>query len=254
MARFPFLDSPLPLAFAHRGADTAAENSMAAFESVVRLGYRYLETDARATADGVLLAFHDATLDRVTDRRGRVAELRYAEVARARIAGAEPIPLLADVLDAWPHARLNIDVKAAPAVGPLIDLLRRSGAIDRVCVGSFSDARLAVVRGALGPRLCTSLGPREAVQLRVASYRPGSNGARPPVAGCAQVPARVGRVRLTDSRLVGAAHRAGLQVHVWTVNEPTEMNRLLDLGVDGIMTDRAEVLRSVLRARGLWHG
>ena len=254
MARFPFLDAPLPLAFAHRGADTAAENSMAAFDSVVRLGYRYLETDARATADGVLLAFHDATLDRVTDRRGRIAELPYAQVAKARIAGTEPIPLLADLLDAWPDVRLNIDVKAASAIGPLIDLLRRSGAIDRVCVGSFSGARLAAVRAALGPRLCTSLGPREAVRLRLASYRAGSNGARPPVAGCAQLPARLGRVRLTDARLVEAAHRQRLQVHVWTVNQEKEMNRLLDLGVDGIMTDDGALLREVLRSRRLWHG
>jgi glycerophosphoryl diester phosphodiesterase len=254
MARYPFLDAPLPIAFAHRGADTAAENSMAAFDSVIRLGYRYLETDARATADGVLLAFHDATLDRVTDRRGRIAEMPYAEVAKARIGGTEPIPLLTDVLHSWPDARLNIDVKAAPAVGPLIDLIRSSGVIDRVCVGSFSDARLAAVRRALGPRLCTSLGPREAIRLRMASYRPGTDGVRPPVAGCAQVPSRVGRVWLTDARLVQAAHRHGLQVHVWTVNDEAEMNRLLDIGVDGIMTDRADLLRAVLLARGQWHG
>src|SRR5436305_1286455 len=219
MARYPFLDAPLPIAFAHRGADIAAENSMAAFASVIRLGYRYLETDARATADGVLLAFHDATLDRVTDRRGRIAELPYAEVARARIGGTEPIPLLADVLDAWPEVRLNIDVKAAPAVRPLIDLLRRPGALDRVCVGSFSDARLAAVRTALGPGLCTSLGPREAIRLRMASYRPAADGSRPPVTGCAQVPARVGRLWLTDARLVDTAHRLGLQVHVWAADD-----------------------------------
>ena len=277
MARFPFLDAPLPLAIAHRGSDTAVENSMAAFASVIALGYRYVETDVRATADGVLLAFHDATLGRVTDRTGRIAELPYADVARARIAGTEPIPLLADVLDAWPDIRFNIDVKAAPAVDPLIDLLRRSRAIDRVCVGSFSDVRLGAVRRALGPRLCTSLGPREAVRLWLTSYRPNHRGADrsgdgdrdrdrdgighrdgigdpATVAGCAQVPSRIGRVRLTDARLVDAAHRRGLQVHVWTVNEEAEMNRVLDVGVDGIMTDRADLLRSVLLARGQWHG
>jgi glycerophosphoryl diester phosphodiesterase len=252
MARYPFLDAPLPLAIAHRGADTAAENSMAAFESVVALGYRYLETDVRATADGVLLAFHDATLDRVTDRAGRIAELPYEQVARARIGGTEPIPLLADVLDAWPDVRLNVDVKAAPAVGPLIEVLRRTKAVDRVCVGSFSDVRLGAVRKALGPDLCTALGPREAIRLRLSSYRAG-NGIHPQVAGCAQVPARIGRLRVTDRRLVEAAHRRGLQVHVWTVNEEIEMNRLLDLGVDGIMTDHAALLRTVLQARGQWH-
>jgi glycerophosphoryl diester phosphodiesterase len=246
MPRYAFLDAPLPLAFAHRGADAAAENSMAAFAAVVDLGYRYLETDVRATSDGVLLAFHDATLDRVTDRTGRIADLPYAEVARARIGGTEPIPLLADVLQAWPDTRFNLDVKAEGAIRPLIELIGRTGALDRVCIGSFSDTRLAAVRAGLGPRLCTSLGPREAVRLRFGRYT-GS-------AGCAQVPARLGRVPITDSRLVAAAHRRGLQVHVWTVNDEQEMTRLLDLGVDGIMTDRADLLRQVLTARGAWHG
>jgi glycerophosphoryl diester phosphodiesterase len=252
MPRYPFLDAPLPLAIAHRGASNAVENSMAAFASVIELGYRYVETDARATADGVLLAFHDATLDRVTDRSGRISALPYATVSRARIAGTEPIPVLSDALGAWPDVRFNIDVKEASAVRPLIELLRRDGVIDRVCVTSFSDARLAAVRDALGPRLCTSLGPREAIRLRLASYRDTDAGGSP-VAGCAQVPARLGRVPLADARLVAAAHRRDLQVHVWTVNTEAEMNRLLDLGVDGIMTDDAVLLRAVLEARGQWY-
>src|SRR5215470_1844137 len=133
MPQYPFLDAPLPLAIAHRGANSAAENSMAAFASVIELGYRYVETDARATADGVLLAFHDATLDRVTDRSGRISALPYATVSRARIAGTEPIPVLSDALGTWPDVRFNIDVKEASAVRPLIELLRRDGLIDRVC-------------------------------------------------------------------------------------------------------------------------
>jgi len=252
MPWFPFLDAPLPLAIAHRGANTVAENTMAAFASAVGLGYRYLETDARATADGVLLAFHDATLDRVTDRSGRISALPYAEVAKARIAGTEPIPLLAEVLDTWPDARFTLDVKEASVVRPMIDLLRRDGILERVCVGSFSDARLAAVRSALGPRLCTSLGPREVIRLRLASYRRGPAPLFPGV-GCVQVPVRLGLVRVTDARMVRAAHRQGMQVHVWTVNDEIEMNRLLDLGVDGIMTDRGDLLRTVLQARGQWH-
>ena len=260
MPRYPFLDAPLPLAIAHRGAGNAVENSMAAFASVIELGYRYVETDARATADGVLLAFHDATLDRVTDRSGRISALPYATVSRARIAGTEPIPVLSDALGTWPDVRFNIDVKEASAVRPLIELLRHDGVIDRVCVTSFSDARLAAVRSALGPRLCTSLGPREAIRLRLASYRVADAGGAQadtggsPAAGCAQVPARLGRMPLADARLVAAAHRRDLQVHVWTVNAEAEMNRLLDLGVDGIMTDDATLLRAVLEARGQWHG
>lgn len=247
-----FLDAPTPLAFAHRGfAFDGDENSMAAFQRAVGLGYRYLETDVRVTADGVALAFHDAALDRVTDRRGKVAQLPWEQVRKARIGGREPIPLLVEVLTAWPDVRINIDVKAENTIGPTIDAIRQAAAVDRVCVGAFSAARVATVRRVFGSRLCTALGPREALALRLsASLRRAPRSA---LGGqCAQVPARLGRLVLVDRAYVETAHRLGLQVHAWTVNRTDEMTRLLELGVDGMMTDRADVLRTVLRKRGQW--
>jgi glycerophosphoryl diester phosphodiesterase len=247
----PFLDAPTPLAFAHRGfAPDGCENSLAAFERAVRLGYVYLETDVRVTADGVALAFHDSSLDRVTDQRGKVADLPWATVRRARIGGLEPIPTLADLLAAWPHTRVNIDVKAEHCLGPTVEAIRHTASVDRVCVGAFSDARIAAVRRILGVRLCTSLGPRDAMALKFASLRRAPK--RPGLAQCAQVPARIGRWPFVDRRYVEAAHALGLQVHAWTVNDRTEMVRLLDLGVDGVMTDAADVLRDVLAERGQW--
>src|SRR5438105_1904082 len=133
---------------------------MRAFESAVALGYRFLETDAHLTADGVLVAFHDAVLDRVTDRCGRIADLAWSEVAEARVDG-EPIPLLEDLLVTFPDAHVNIDPKHDDAVEPLAALLTKLDAIDRVGIGSFSSARLARMRRLCGPRLCTSIGPRE---------------------------------------------------------------------------------------------
>ncbi|MFF2041929.1 glycerophosphodiester phosphodiesterase [Kitasatospora sp. NPDC058170] len=251
----PFLDQPGPLAFAHRGGDLGhPENSLAAFEAAVALGYRYLETDVHATLDGVLVAFHDSRLDRVTDRTGAVAELPWGTVSRARIGGTEPVPLLEDLLGTFPAARFNIDVKAAPAIGPLIEAVRRTNAWDRVCVGGFSDSRLAAVRAAAGPRLATSLGPREVARLRLRSLAgPLLRGRGAPFAGvCAQVPERHRGVRVVDRAFVRAAHRLGLQVHVWTVDDPTRIRALLDLGVDGIMADRIDVLRDVLGERGCW--
>ncbi|MFE0459323.1 glycerophosphodiester phosphodiesterase [Kitasatospora sp. NPDC058965] len=251
----PFLDHRGPLAFAHRGGDLGhPENSLAAFAAAVDLGYRYLETDVHATADGVLVAFHDTRLDRVTDRAGAVAELPWRTVREARIGGTEPIPLLTDLLDAFPTARFNIDVKAAPAVQPLVEAVRRTGAWDRVCVGGFSDTRLAAVRAAAGPRLATSLGPREVARLRLRSLAgPLLPGRRAGWAGvCAQVPERHRGVRVVDRAFVRAAHRLGLQVHVWTVDDPTRIGALLDLGVDGIMADRIDVLKDVLTERGCW--
>lgn len=251
--RFAFLDAPTPLAFAHRGgAAGCLENSMTAFARAVDLGYRYLETDVHATADGVALAFHDRALDRVTDGHGQVAALPYSVVRRARIGGRAPIPTIEELLGAWPHVRVNLDVKAMAAVGPLARAIRRCGALDRVCVASFSESRLARIRAALGPSVCTALGPRAVLALRLASYV--GHPRRAVTAPCAQVPVAVGPVPVVDPRFVVAAHRSGTQVHAWTIDDAAEMVRLLELGVDGIMTDDIDTLRDVLTARGAWTG
>ena len=252
-ARFAFLDGATPIAMAHRGgAIEHVENTMAAFEACVALGYRYLETDVRVTADGVLVAFHDATLERVTDRAGRIEHLPWAEVAAARIGGREPIVRLEDLLGAWPEVRFNLDIKAAGVLAPLVRTVRRMGVADRICLGSFSDARLAAARRLFGPSVCTSLGPRGVAALRLSSYSPRAAGLVRMQAGCAQVPLQLGGRALVDERFVAAAHDRGLQVHVWTVDDPAECTRMLDLGVDGIMTDRPAMLREVLEKRGEW--
>ncbi|QBI54189.1 glycerophosphodiester phosphodiesterase [Streptomonospora litoralis] len=258
-----YLDAPGPVALAHRGGwltdaagevDTALENTATAFQHAVDLGYRYLETDAHATADGAVLAFHDRTLDRATDRRGRIAELPYAEVARARVAGREPIPLLEDLLGSWPHVRLNIDIKGDEAVGPLVRVLRRTDAWDRVCVGSFDQRRLDRARRLFDRPVATSCGPREVALLRAASLAPPLRPLAPRVPVCAQIPLSHGRIPLVSRDVIATAHRLGMQVHVWTINDTAVMEHLLDAGVDGIVTDDVRGLRRVLRARGAWHG
>ena len=183
---WPFLDHPGPIPFAHRGGAGAwPENTMPAFEGAVGLGYRYVETDVHVTADGVLLAFHDDRLDRVTNGRGIISELPWRDVRLARVSGREPIPLLEDLLGTWPDLRVNIDPKHDGAVDSLVDVLRRTGSTERVCLGAFSDRRLGVLRRALGPDVCMSLGPRATVRLRAASF--GVPVGRLPGA-CAQVP------------------------------------------------------------------
>jgi glycerophosphoryl diester phosphodiesterase len=252
-AAYPFLDWPGPIPFAHRGgASEAPENTMPAFEHAVRLGYRYLETDVHVTADGELLAFHDDRLDRVTDAVGVIAELPWATVQQARVDGREPIPRFEELLAAFPDARVNVDPKHDAAVEPLAEVLRRAGAVERVCVGAFSDRRLDRLRSLVGDHLCTSMGPRQVARLIAASRRlPGVGGLRAP---CAQLPTHQGRMPLVTDRLIATAHRLGIQVHVWTIDDRAEMARLLDLGVDGIMTDRPQVLKDLLVERGEWHG
>ena len=253
--RYAFLDSPTPVAMAHRGgAIEHVENTMPAFEACLALGYRYLETDVQVTADGVLVAFHDPTLDRVTDRTGRVEQLPWREVRSALIGGREPVVGLEELLGSWPEVRFNLDVKAAGVLAPLVRTVRRLQAEDRICLGSFSDARLAAARRLFGPRVCTSLGPRGVAALRLSSYSPRAAGLVRIQAGCAQVPLQLGGRPLVDERFIATAHARGLQVHVWTVDDPAEAEELLDLGVDGVMTDRPAMLRGVLRARGQWTG
>jgi glycerophosphoryl diester phosphodiesterase len=196
------------------------------------------------------VAFHDDVLDRVTDRRGRIASLPWSEVREARIDG-QGIPLLEDLLGTWPEVRVNVDPKHDASVEPLVEVLDRTGAHDRVCVAAFSDRRLARVRQLTGGRVCTGTGPVEVARLRVAGFRVPCGRI---TAGCAQVPLRWQSVQVVDRRFLAAAHRRSLPVHVWTVDEPAEMERLLDLGVDGIMTDRPAVLKDVLQRRGQWVG
>lgn len=242
----PYLDWPGPIPFAHRGgASDVPENTMPAFEYAVGLGYRYVETDVQVTADGVLVAFHDNDLRRTCGRPGRISELPWSEVRTAMVDGRAPIPLLDDLLGEWPELRVNIDCKTDQAVDALVSALRRTNSLQRVALGAFSDARLRRLRKELGDGVCTSLGPGGVAGLKFGTLRHTA-------AMAAQVPVRQGPLTVTDERFVGRAHAMGLAVHVWTIDDPAEMHRLLDIGVDGIMTDRPEVLRTVFQERGLW--
>jgi glycerophosphoryl diester phosphodiesterase len=248
--RFAFLDHDGPLAFAHRGgALEAPENTAASFSHALSLGYRYLETDVRATSDGVVVVSHDPVLDRVSDRTGVVAELPWAEVARARLAGSETVPRLDELLERWPDARWNIDAKDDAVIEPLVEVVRRAGAVDRVCLTSFYDHRIDRLRADLGPALCTSMGRRSLTRLRFDTL---GRGRGTYAAGAAQIPVRFGVIPLVEPRFLAGARRAGVAVHVWTIDDEATMDHLLDLGVDGIMTDRPSVLRAVLRRRGQW--
>jgi glycerophosphoryl diester phosphodiesterase len=253
-----YLDEGGPvLAFAHRGGAyhpdlEGLENTAHAFRHAVALGYRYLETDVHATRDGVLLAFHDSVLDRVTDRAGRVAELTAAEVAEALVGGREQVPTLRSLLEEFPDARFNIDLKADAAVPLLADLVLTEGLTDRVLVGSFSPRRLARFRRLTAGRVATSAHPGEVAAFRLL---PSGRLARLLTRGrvaALQVPHRRGRLRVVTPGLVRRAHAAHTHVHVWTVDDPAEMEVLLDRGVDGLMTDRTDILKDVLVRRGAW--
>ncbi len=259
---YPYLDAILDqpgsvIAMAHRGGVLhpeipGTENTLHAFRHAAALGYRYLETDVHTTSDGVLLAFHDNVLDRVTDVRGFLAKLTAEEISKARIGGEHAVPTMAELLEELPDCRFNIDLKAAAAVSPLAQLLERTGAQDRVCVGSFSSRRLNAFRRETGGGVATSATPTEvALFITLPSGSAARRVTRQRV-NALQVPHRRGPFKVVTPRLVRWAHAAGAHVHVWTVDEPSEMEELLDMGVDGLITDRTDVLKDVLTRRGQW--
>lgn len=240
-------------ALAHRGFSLEGlENSMAAFQAAVDLGYTHLETDAHGTVDGVAVALHDASLDRTTDASGEVSELRWEQVRAARIGGVEPVPLLEDILGTWPEVRVNVDVKAESGIVPIADAIERTGAHDRVCVASFSATRREATVSRLSRPVATSAGTSEAARFFAGGMLGLGTLRSLRRVDSLQIPWKAwGRPVLT-ARHVRIAHAAGRSVHVWTVNEREEMETLIEMGVDGLVSDRADLLRDVLEERGLW--
>ncbi len=242
---------------AHRGgalnaANVGIENTLSAFRQAAGLGYVYLETDVHATRDGVLIAFHDDRLDRVTDGHGAIDELTYAEVLTARIRDHHHIPTMLELLEALPEARFNIDLKSDGAVGPLVDLIDATESWDRVLVGSFSWPRLRRFRRLSKGRVATSAAP-----LEVAAFRLLPSGwLADLVTGrqlqALQIPLKKRWLTLATPGFVRRAHAAGKQVHIWTIDDPVEMRMLLDRGVDGLISDQTDVLKDVLGERQLW--
>lgn len=232
----------------------APENTVEAFSHATRLGYRHLETDVHLTADGVLVAFHDSGLQRVAGLTGQISDHRWSELESVDLGSGAGIPTLDQLLEAFPSSHFNIDPKSDDTVGPLAQAIQRHGAVDRVGVGSFDDRRIRELQRIVGPRLCASPGPRRGMLLiaRIVAglgVSPSSNQGL----GCVQIPPQFRGLSVTP-KLVEGFHQLGLQVHVWTVNERDQMCLLLDMGVDGIITDDPSLLRDVLTERGTWCG
>ena len=251
---YPYFDNQGPLGLAHRGfSREGLENTMLAFRAAAALGCGYLETDVRTTRDGVLLAFHDATLDRVVGSGGPVGNLSYRQIQAARVGGTEPIPTFEQLLTELPGVCLNVDIKDAPGSAELARLVEKHQAHDRVLVTSFSDRRrLGALRRLSRPAASSAGAVFTALTVLFAPLGLAGVLARLGRYQCLQVPERQGPLRVVTPSFLRRCHRASLQVHVWTVNEPADMERLLEWGVDGLVSDRADLLAGILTERGAW--
>jgi glycerophosphoryl diester phosphodiesterase len=256
----PYLDAEYPLRFAHRGSRVLwPENTAEAFQGAIDLGYKYIETDVQMTRDGVAVVFHDATLERTTNGAGRVDRWDFADLQRLDAAWwfneADGYPLrgtgvrvrsLDEVFTNWPDVRFNLDLKSRNLEWPVADVIKRHHRENTTLVASVVDHRTAKFRRITRGAVAVSAG-RSATAAMLAASRVGATVRRRLAAY--QLPSDY-RSCPIDTKLVTAIHAAGAQLHVWTVNEAADMDRLLDLGADGIVTDRPDVLNQVMRKRG----
>jgi glycerophosphoryl diester phosphodiesterase len=239
---------PGPVAIAHRGGSLEAEeNTLEAFQYAVGLGFRDIETDVHATRDGVAVIHHDPTLERMTGDRRAIAEMDWAELARVRTHGGEAIPRVEEALGAFPDVRFIFELKAKGSAAALAPLVSRD--LERVAVGAFAPEHTGEARERLGEGLLWSPGRPGVLGLWLQGW--GLSLGRPAFR-VMHVPPVFRGIPVVTPRLVQAAARHGVAVQVWTVDEAAEMERLFDMGVHAVMTDRPSVLREVMRRRGAW--
>lgn len=238
------------LAFAHRGGNEfAPENSFRAFKSAVDIGYKYLETDVHLTKDGFLIAFHDDTLDRVTDKSGLIRDLTLSEVKKAKIAGTDEIPLLSELLNSFTDCFFNIDCKVDETVQPLINLINNKDFINRVCIGSFSQKRINFIRKSLGKEVKTSMGPAEVILSKFLSYTSLGYNFK---SSYTSIPIRRYGINLLEEKNIKYLKSNNQKVIAWTINDEDQMKMLINIGIDGIMTDNLTLLKKVLIEENLW--
>lgn len=249
--QLPYFEPARPRVFAHRGlALEAPENTLLAFAHALAAGVDHVETDVHASKDGIAVIAHDDDLSRVGGSGERVDALTVAELSRLDLGEGQHVPTLAEALDAFPDLRFNIDLKSEASIAPTVTAIRAARAEDRVLVTSFSEQRRRAALRMLPGVATSASGPRFALALAAAVAR-ATPGVRRALAGlhAVQIPERaLGLSTVTPAR-IRAFHAAGVEVHVWTINDPATMHRLLDRGVDGIVTDRADLALAVIAER-----
>ncbi len=246
----PFFKGHNFYGFVHRGGDEEkTENTLEAFQYSSDLGFVFMETDVQSTSDGKVVIFHDSDLKRVAGLNKRVSDFTFKEIKEVDLILGGKIPSLEETLSSFPNLRFNIDIKVDSAVEETIRIVKNHHALNRVCLAAFSTNRLNRIRHLTGSDLCSSMGQAEVVKLLLSSY--GFNFKASP-GFCAQVPVSQFGIPIVTKKFIQKVHDLNKLVHVWTIDETEEMNRLIDLGVDGLMTDKPTVLKEALVARNLF--
>tara|TARA_Y100001970_G_C14073442_1_gene770711 strand:- start:133 stop:879 length:747 start_codon:yes stop_codon:yes gene_type:complete len=238
------------MAFAHRGGtEFAPENTYEAFSSAVSIGYKYLETDVHPNADNKLMAFHDSSVDRVTNYKGKICNFTSSELKKIKVKEKFQIPFLEDLIESFSKSFFSIDMKSDQSVKPLIKLIKSMNAVDRVCFASFSQDRIDYVRDEFDNKCITSMGPREIIKTKISSIINFKHKIIPKISS---LPISRYRIKLLNKRHINFLKSLNIKVIAWTINDVEAINKLIDLGVDGIMTDNISVLKKILIKKNIW--
>ena len=245
----PFFEGYNFLGFVHRGgAEEATENTLEAFQHASDIGFVFMETDVQATLDGEVVIFHDSNLERVAGINKKISQLSYKEIKKIDLKKGGRIPSLRDLISSFPNLRFNIDIKTKKAVDKTVKIIKDQKALERVCLASFSSKRLTRIRKLAGPDCCTSMSQLEVIYLLVRSY---GIPVQRSMGYCAQVPTSQWGIPIVTKKFVDYAHKENKFVHVWTIDKRQEMEDLIELGVDGLMTDRPSILFKVMKEKNL---
>ena len=243
MSIHPYLDVPGVAISAHRGGSIEApENTIESFEYSIELGSSYIETDVQLSSDGIPYIFHDDDLKRLFGKNIIFNSLHSDEIDELILFDKYKIPTLESTLQKFPDTLFQIDVKTDEVVLPTMEVIKKTNSTDKVCIASFSSKRLKQVHK-LYPEICLSMGPFEVMKLLLASF--GLYRNKVP-GNCLQIPIYQYGIKLVTKRFINYIHTIGLKIHVWTINDEDTMQKLIDLGVDGIITDRPKTLKDLL--------
>ena len=247
---FKFLDNYNFIPFAHRGGSyDFCENTLDAFNNSINLGYRHIETDVRHTKDNKLIIFHDPDLKRILGLDAKIENLNYEEIKNIKIFETHTIPLLDEALSSWPDINFNIEPKSLESAYLLKDKLKSMKNIDRICIGSFSNTKIDILRNEFKDNLCSSMTKSETILFFLNRFFSIYDNSIP----CLQIPMTYMGFRIVTSDLVEHVHSLGKKIHVWTINDENQMIDLININVDGIMTDKPTTLKKVLQKKSLWN-
>ena len=243
MVSHPYLDESGVSIFAHRGGSIEApENTLEAFQYALDLGCEYIETDVQLSKDGIPYIFHDDDLKRIPGVDKNFGDLWSSEISNLKIFNSYSIPTLKECLEQFPNTKFNIDLKTDAVMEPALNEMKKMNAMHRICIASFSDERLNFTRQNF-PEVCLSMGPKEIWSLKKRTW--GFNSKKI-LGNCVQVPIYKYGIKIVTKKFVTKIHQLGLKIHVWTINNDKTMQKLIDIGVDGIITDKPSVLKELL--------